>query len=153
MKENIDSFIQSLLIKYITARIDIKNVGNKDNSVKILNNSDLDGRIDFPNWFKDETGSGLVIQSNKCFLYLELKCINDGLLEIYLKGMDIRDKNNKNLPIYIDYTKLTINNEDYLKNNVLVSHDKPFKIEKNVKNGEIIKLYIEWLPLNDLSNL
>lgn len=33
---DVDSFIQSLLIKYVTARIDIKNVGNEDNSIEIL---------------------------------------------------------------------------------------------------------------------
>ena len=64
LKENmdVDSFIQSLLIKYVTARIDIKNVGNEDNSIEVINNSDLDAKVNFPEWFKDETGSGLTIQ-------------------------------------------------------------------------------------------
>ncbi len=114
LKENMDvnSFIQSLLIKYVTARIDIKNVGNEDNSIEIISNSDSDAKINFPKWFKDETGSGVVIQSEKCFLYLEIKCINKGSLNIRLRGPNVKDRNDKQFPTYIDYIKLTINDED-----------------------------------------
>lgn len=155
LKENmdVDSFIQSLLIKYVTARIDIKNVGNKDNSIEIISTSDSCAKINFPEWFKDETGSGLIIQSEKCFLYLEIKCINKGSLNIRLRGPYVKDKNDKQFPTYIDYIKLTINDEDYLDDNKLVWHNTPYKIQKNVEDGEIIKIYVEWLPFNDLSVL
>ena len=141
LKENmdVDSFIQSLLIKYVTARIDIKNIGNEDNSIEIISNSDLDAKINFPEWLKDETGSGLTIQSDKCFLYLELKCINDGTLNIKLKGIDTRDKNDKRFPIYIDYMKLAINDEDYLNNNKLDNSIKRDSFISQISFGKKIK--------------
>ena len=37
--------------------------------------------------------------------------------------------------------------------NNLYIDDKPYKIKKDVIDGEIIKLYVEWLPFNDLSNI
>ena len=43
------------------ARVDIIN-NNKDNSIEILNaTNDVD--IDYPNWFKRNTGSGVVLQT------------------------------------------------------------------------------------------
>ena len=153
LKENmdVDSFIQSLLIKYVTARIDIKNVGNENNSVLIRSNSDSTAKIIYNDFINDEKGSGLTIQSSKCFLYLELKCTNKGLLNINLMGTYNKSKNNKALPIYIDFMKLMINDEDYLEQNQVAWHNKPFTVEKEVEDGEIVKLYIEWLPLNDAS--
>lgn len=150
---DVDSYIQSLLLKYVTARIDIKNIGDEDNSILIISNSDSTAKIIYNNFINDEKGSGLTIQSSKCFLYLELKCRNEGLLNIKLMGTYNKSKNNKALPIYIDFMKLMINDEDYLEQNQVAWHNKPFTVEKEVEDGEIVKLYIEWLPLNDLSSL
>ncbi len=146
-----DNCIDKNLLKFITARIDIKNRGNEKNSIEILENSDKNAYVEYPNWFCGSNGEGLVIMSNNYPLKLKLKCINDGKLIIYLRGPDIRDKNNKRLPIFIDFTKLNINDSIILNKHKLVSHDNPYIFEKNIKNSEIINLTIDWMPLNESS--
>ena len=83
----------------------MKNFGSEDNSVEIIFNSDSKSQSQFPNWFKTEQGDGLVISSDKNSLDLKIKCIEDGELKIWLRGLDVRDKDNKRIPIYINYTK------------------------------------------------
>ncbi|OWT33488.1 hypothetical protein BGI41_02185 [Methanobrevibacter sp. 87.7] len=131
---------------YDTCRIDIKNKGNNNHIEIIENNDNLD--IKEPNWFKDKTGIGYTIENDKNSLNLKFKCIGNGVINIILKGPDRRDKNNNRFPIYIDYTNFLINNEIILNKHQLVWHDKPYIYKKDVKNGEIIKLHIEWLPFN-----
>ena len=103
--DRIPFLFQKSLLKYNTARIDLKNFGSEDNSVEIIFNSDSKSQSQFPNWFKTEQGDGLVISSDKNSLDLKIKCIEDGELKIWLRGLDIRDKDNKRIPIYINYTK------------------------------------------------
>jgi hypothetical protein len=131
---------------YNTCRIDIKNKGN-NNNIKFIENSD-NLVIKEPLWFKDKTGIGYTIENNKNSLNLKIKCIGNGEINIILRGPDIRDKNNNRFPVYIDYTNFVINNKNILNKHQLVCHDKPYIYKKNVKNGEIINLYIKWLPFN-----
>ncbi len=156
--KNDDEFLKSLPIYhtcrtdiYNTSRIDIKNFGKEDNSIEIIENSDSTAYIDFPKWFNNNQGSGFIIKSNKSSIDLKIKCIKDGTLNILLKGVDVRDKKGNKFPVYIDYTSLKINNKEQLKENKLICHDKPLKIEKKVTDGEIINLHIEWKPFSSSS--
>ncbi|MGN1362792.1 MAG: glycosyltransferase [Methanobrevibacter sp.] len=138
--------INDLISTYNTARIDIKNLGNEINYIEFIEKDNLD--IKEPNWFKDKKGIGYVIESSQNSLDLKFKCIGDGKINIKLKGPDKRDKNNNRFPIYIDYTKFIVNNKNIINKNKLIYHDKPYIYKKNVKNGETIKLHVEWLPFN-----
>ena len=84
-------------------------------------------------------------------LDLELECINDGELNIFIKSKDVKDKNNKRFPIYIDYTKFEINGENINLNQSLISHDNPYLYKKKVKNSEKINIHLEWMPFNESS--
>ena len=75
-------------------------------------------------------------------LDFELKCVNDGILKIWLSGIDCRDKNN-GFPVYINYTNFTINDTEILKKNKLVTYDNPYIFEKKVEDSEIIKIHLE----------
>ena len=140
--------ISKELTKFITARIDIKNIGNADNNIQILGNSDSDSKILYENWFKDETGVGVIIESIKSNLNLKLICKNDGELNISLKSKDIRDKNNHRFPIYIDYTEFFVNGVPIIDGHTLRSHDNPYNFKMVVKDGDIINIHLKWLPFN-----
>ena len=72
-------------MKYFTARIDIKNTGNVQNNIFIISLDDLSAKINYPPWFENNGGKGMVIESSSGVLDLELKCVNSGLLKIWLK--------------------------------------------------------------------
>ena len=144
--------ISEALLKYATARIDMKNYGNVDNSIELFDISDENTFINMPKWFKNKKGSGTYITSFKGDLNYKIKCIHDGKLKIFLKTLDIKDANKNRFPIFIDYISLKINGKEYLNRNTLISHNHPFIFEKDVDDGEIISIHVEWLPFNESSN-
>ena len=147
----LNSNILDKIIKYDIARLDIKNKGNRINNINIISISDKFSKIMTPDWFSDDEGKGYVIESHANKINIKFKCLNDGELNISLKSKDIRDKNRKHFPIFIDFTKFIINEEEILKTNELVHCNKPYIYKKIVKNNEIINLELEWLPFNSNS--
>lgn len=127
-----------------TCRIDIKNSFKSLNSVKVLNCSDKNVKIDYPKWFKNNKGSGIVINSNEHSIDLTIKCINKGKISIDLKGPDLRDDSNQEIPYYINYTSFKINKIEQIKHEKLASHKDSFLVERAVRDGEIINIHIEW---------
>lgn len=138
---------KGLLEKFITGRIDIKNFG-KNNNITLLEKDDDKLQVSYPKWFKDEKGSGMVLQSKKGSLNIKCKCINDGTLKIELRGIDYRDKNKKRVPIYINYTNFSVNNKTIIKEDTLTCHDNEFSYKQKVSNEDIINIHVEWTPLN-----
>lgn len=123
-------------------------MGDIQNNIFIINQDDLNANINHPPWFENDYGKGIVIESNLGELDFELKCVNDGILKIWLSGIDCRDKNNE-FPVYINYTNFTINDTEILKKNKLVTYDNPYIFEKKVEDSEIIKIHLEWMPFNN----
>ena len=132
--------------KYNTARIDIKNEGNPGNHIELIENSDKNSLISFPEWF-NKNGKGLIITSEKQNLTLKIKCVGNGELKIWLRGIDFKDKNKNRLPIYINYTHMSINNQNILKTSKTVCHDAPFKIIRTVTNNDILILKLSWTSI------
>lgn len=128
------------LQKYVTARIDFKNYGLNNNDVVVTEFSDIDAKIQKPAWFKNEKGQGCVTESSKGSMALEMKCIGDGELKIFLRGMDCRDNNNNRIPIWINYTSLFVNDQCIFKESKLVWHDKPFVYKLNVTDAVLISV-------------
>ncbi|WP_295722071.1 hypothetical protein [uncultured Methanobrevibacter sp.] len=151
LNNDIPNKIINSLLKYNTARIDIKNVGDHFNSVDIINYNDASLELFYPNFLKNEKGKGLIVRSMNSYLDLNLYCIGDGELNLRFRSNEFKDVNNERFPVYIDFTKVRINNEDYLDDPILVSFDKPFVIKKDVKNQEVIKIHIEWKPFTESS--
>lgn len=136
------------LEKYVTARINLKNIGNQENTIEIIKNSDINSKIDYPQWFSNETGKGLLIHSTKCNLDLEIKCINRGELIISLLGMGFTDKIGNFFPIFITFTSFKINDEEILSEPVSAWHNEPYHFKRIVKNSEIVKIHVEWKPFD-----
>lgn len=128
--------------KNYTARLDIINSNIASNAIDIIDISEYTN-ISFPNWFKSDHGTGVVLQTIENSFDVTIKCINDGTLKISLRGPDILD-NGKRVPVYIDFNKFKVNGENVIEDTLSVWHDEPYTIEKNVKNGEIIKIQAEW---------
>lgn len=144
---NLDVFL-----KYISARIDIKNYGNENNNLEILNISDENATIDYPLWYKGKEGKGVIIHSIKGVIDIKIKCINDGYLSMFLRGFDFIDKRKKRTPIFIDFIKLIINGKCIFDSRVTVCHDLPYNfIIDKVEDGEILDIHIEWEPFSSNS--
>lgn len=139
---------RKLILKYATARVDIKNFGDSSNSVDICHISDKNSFSDAPKWFSNDEGVGKVIKSFSGDLSLRIRCINDGNLRIRLKSPDVKDANNNKFPVFIDYLSFKINGEERLEKNTLASNIKPLIFEKSVNDGEIVDIHIKWLPFN-----
>lgn len=135
---------------FITARFDVKNKGNEDNGVQIITNDEY-AIESTPSWFTNKEGQGKIIKSSKGEIKFHIKCIKNGTLQVALRSTDLRDKTGYRIPIMIDYTSLTINKEELIKENTLISHDHPYKYTKEVIDGEIIDVTASWAPLSSNS--
>ena len=138
--------------KFLVGRVDIKNVGNENNSVEIIDISDKNALIEYPNWLKNNEGSGVLIQSSNGCIDFKIRCINDGYLEFKLRGIDVRNYNNTRIPIFIDFNKFLLNDEVIFEEDMLVSHDNPFYHKIQVKHDEMIKIHLEWMPINEYND-
>lgn len=132
--------------KYLTARFDIRNEKNKDNSIEVIFNSDENATIEYPWWFDNVMGKGIVVHSQKQKIDLDIKCINDGMLLLRFMGKDVRDKNNERIPIYICYNEIWVNGKKINEDALVVSHDQPFIYKLPVEGNEIVNLKICWSP-------
>lgn len=141
-KENLLN--HEILKRYITARVDIKSTLKEDNDIQF---DDIDDMISInsPKWFCNN-GKGYVLHSQEGSIDISFKCIGDGNLIIYLRAMDVRDENNNRLPIFINYRSFELNGQEMLSGSKECSHDKPYKYECRVKDGDSIQVHIEWEP-------
>lgn len=150
---NIDlNILKHSLLNYFTARIDIINYGGENNTVELVNNSDVESTFISPIWLKSANGYGTIVQSHKCSIDLLVKCVGKGNLKISLRGIDIRDKNRKRFPIYIDFTKFVVDNQNILNEPTLVWHDIPYSFKKDVDNGDLVSIHVEWKPFDGSSS-
>ena len=131
-----------------TFRLDIKNSGNNNNFIELLENSDDMSNVSCPSWFNNETGKGTVIESSKGEINLKIKCHGNGNLNFSFKGVDFRDSQNLKIPILINLTNLTINGVTILDKNTIVHHNQSFDYTIKGQNNEIVYIYAKWKPIN-----
>ena len=143
---------EKLINNFYEARIDIKNEGNEDNCLILVDCDDSSSHIYNPRWLKGKNGTGTVIFNNKRKINASFKCVNDGNLKINFMAMDLRYDGGR-LPIFIEYTKIRINDKDLIDGNVVAWHDNPFRYEQEVKDNQIVNIHVEWRPLIPESNL
>lgn len=129
--------------KYVwgSCRLDIKNYGDHNNDIQFLEDKNI--YIINPVWFNDEEGSGYKVEIGKNKVVFTLKCIQQGVLRVFLRGLDYRIDNQRK-PIFINFTKMVVNDEIIFDENRLLWHDAPEKYEKFCQNDEEIKIKIEF---------
>lgn len=137
-----------LLKKFNKIRVDIKNSGDEDCTVVLLESSDDELRSNRPNWDSIYSKKELALSSSKSSLDLKLKVVNDGTLRIKLRSQKFEDKNGNIFPIYIDFTRFAIDGKDII-NNKLISFNKPFYYKMDVKDSQIVNVHLEWVPFNE----
>ena len=141
------------LRKYVECRIDVKNIGNEDNSVILEDCDDELVRVSSPKWLKNQEGIGTIFNSVNGSINLSLKCVNDGQLVINFRGIDYRDKNGVRIPVYVDYQEISVDGKKIVNSSRVSWHDNPFTYKKDVSDGQIVKISAKWLPLNKESDL
>ena len=134
------------ILKYGTARMDLKIYGSEKNRIVVLENRN--GSASEPKWFCDSQGQGTVITSSKTGMSLKIRCAGAGELRTDLRGIDFRLKDNTRFPIWICYTKFAVNGVPVLKEPVCVWHDIPFTHRLMVSDGEELVLDLEWKALD-----
>ena len=145
---NIESENYEFLKKYLECRIDIKNLGSRNNDLILIESSDSLQSFYAPDWFKDSNGIGYVLTSNAGSLDVSFKCVNDGAINFNFKGRDYSDRNGNRIPIYVDYTEITVDDENLVSGSRVFWHDNTFNFQKSVKNGQIIKVKVKWKPIS-----
>lgn len=135
---------------YFTARVDIK-LMTTEGDFQILSVSDKKATVQKPAWFQ-KNGIGYVIQSHLGQLDFTAKATVDGKIRLWLRGLDVRAPEDlakgirKLIPYWIDYTKLTVDEETIFDTLTPVWHDKFYTHIIDVKADKEIKIQVEWLP-------
>ena len=118
-------------------RIDIKNFGKADNNIDIMTTA----KTFAPAWFTNEQGHGYTVESMHKKEILTLKCSGFGKLRLDFKAADKRC-NGKRFPLWVDYKSIKIDGKEILSVPVETWHDKPFRYEMPVKDGQVVKVEV-----------
>ena len=120
------------------SRIDIKNIGTEDNAVLI----EAEGsKITAPRWFTDAQGAGQVLTNDAGKEKIRIFTINEGKLTVIFRGPDWRFEG-KRFPLWNDYKSIMIDGKEILTLPIAVWHDKPWRYEMPVKDGQ--EVWIEY---------
>ena len=130
------------LEKYNTARIDVI-IGGEGSHIEIAEIDDW-VTLSQPHWLKNHY-SGFIITNKNNSIDFKVKCVGDGDLDIKLRGVD-RRLDNQRVPIYIIFTQFLVNDESVMRGKKTLWHNTPLTHSKKVKDGEIVKVHVEWLP-------
>lgn len=138
-KRKLNHFVAATLKELTSYRLDIKNYGNENNDVEI---SVINGNVLEQKWFTDSKGVGKIVQDSTMCNTIKLRIVNDGILKIDFKGMEKRIGRER-LRIWIDYKSIKIDGNEILSAPLATWHDKPYRYEMPVKNGQEITLEVE----------
>ena len=137
---------------YFTARIFVlMNKKMDKETISILSVSDEKAEFSKPEWWQ-RNGTCHMIDSYTGELDIVVKAVVEGNMQIRLGGpyvINPEDKS-KRLPYWIDFTKLTINENTIFNTLQPAWNDKHYVYEMvGVKANEEIKIHIEWQPHRD----
>lgn len=127
-----------------TSRIDIKNLGNSENTVEFIEYEN-GVKLKYPKWLSDKHGNGCKLESSKPNLNFIFKSICKGKVTLFLRGVDLRDIINKQvrIPVYLDIDRFVVNDDIIINDNLLIWHDKSYSFKKNCEDNEITFIKLE----------
>ena len=131
-----------LVLRLLNMRIDIKNIGQKNNEVMIEGN---DVHVDAPTWFSDSKGKGQTVTSNSRRVILKVQAIGSGLLSFAFRGIYCA-VGGKMYPVWIDYRSIKIDGKEILAESIQTWHNKPFRYEMTVSDGQKVLVELEQNP-------
>lgn len=125
--------------KYNTLRVDIRNTGgNCSVTERIITPKAFSARK--PSWLSN----GVTIECVSDRMKITVQCEGDGELAINLLGKDMRNASGIRYPIWIDVNYFSVNGEVIFNETKTVCHDKRYIYRKNVADGELLTLDLEW---------
>jgi len=142
-----NGFVTEMMDFLKSGRIDVKCV-SKNTGVTLIDSSDA-------NMYIEKTGNagtqGVILQSIQGDLSTRIRCAGEGKLRIAFKGPFLRYSDGKVLPIKIDYTSIKIVNDKgetviNSNNQISVSHDRPYEIQVDFKDGAEYTISVKWMP-------
>ena len=128
---------QSICRQLKSIRIDVKNFGKAENSTNIATAA----KVSHPAWFANEQGQGCVAESCGNTEKLAITCRGAGKLRLEFRGSDKRFDGTR-FPLWIDYKSIKINGKEQLSVPVQTWHDKPYRFEMPVKDGQVINIEV-----------
>ncbi len=132
-------FCRNIWKKMNILRIDIANRGKENNTISVVGK---DCTIKAQVWLKNAWGEGRVLTSSAGKGKVRISIINAGRLTMSFLGPDMRFEG-KRFPIWIDYKSIKIDGKEILSSPIAVWHDKPWRYEMPVKDGQEIWLEYE----------
>lgn len=134
-----------LLENWITARVDLK---MEEGDIEILEVSDWKARVYTPDYML-KNGTGYVVESQRGNMKIRFRCLAGGKVNMILRGLVVRDKEDQRIPYFIDYTGVRLGDKVLLGSLRPVCHDVPYKMEAEVLPGEELELEVTWKPHNE----
>lgn len=128
---------QSICRQLKSIRIDIKNFGKAENSTDIATAA----KVSHPAWFANEQGQGCIAESCGNTEKLAITCRGAGKLRLEFRGSDKRFDGTR-FPLWIDYKSIKINGKEQLTAPVATWHDKPYRFEMPVKDGQVVTVEV-----------
>lgn len=133
---------------YATLRIDIKSSNENKDTLSITDCVPTPLKLIKPEWLQKwrNDGDGYTVESYSGQINFKVKSTEDCELTIMLRGVDVKDKNDKRYNIFIDVQKLSINNSVIFEETHRVCHDKPYVIKKNMLSNTELLISVNWCP-------
>lgn len=123
-------------------RMDIKNVG-KDTNISISKLTDPSAKIYLQSWDKEK--NAYVVESAKKNIRFMVKCKNKGILQIKVRGKDVKNIYGTRPPLYVKVSSFMINHKEYITDNhSYVTHDDFIKVEESVEDGSELLISAHW---------
>ena len=131
---------------YFTARINFKMMST-EGDFQILSISDNNADVIKPAWLQ-RNGAGYNIFSIKGSVEIVVKASVSEKILLTLSGKRVinSEDESKNIPYWIDFTRLIIDGNTIFDNLTSACYDKPYTYTFDVKADEEVKIQVEWLP-------
>lgn len=146
-------FFKEILEFLQSARVDVKNIGSPSPDVFIVNTDDEHLFVEKPRWFKDESSSGIVVQSTAGHMSITFNICSTGRVIFKFMGPWMKTTtNNEIIDVKVDLVKIVIkdlkmNKVLYSNNNLTtVSSVNPHFISFDCYENQQFNVSIDWLP-------
>lgn len=138
---NILDFARKIYPLFITKRIEIRNLGNRFNSVLILG----ENFCSRPESLQTADGECVVIENTFSQEDIRIQTIGKGKLIISLMAV-CKEYNKEILPFSIGYAHVIVNGKEYVTNRA-VTYEHPLRIESQCEDSSILDIHIETAPV------
>lgn len=95
-------------------------------------------------WMPKVNKQGYVVQKESHEIDITVKFLNNANTNVIFRGIDRRDDRNERIPVWVNYTSITVNGKNILPEETMVWHNKPFIFEIKGKTGEEYEIHTEW---------